>query len=314
MKKIIYLILAVILSVSNSFSQQTITFLDSVSCKPIEFFAVFSVNEKYLCMGNAEGEIIFSKELLKEHDTIIFYHISYPQTKFATKNIRNTVKITAKNYNIECVNIKAKKTRYRNIKAGCLGKSWGSNIMSPTAQTGIYINNSYKDKFVQIKEMFIYIENSFFDPTQMFRIHLYHGNYNEQIGNDILEGKNIYANAKKGGSWVKIDLDSLNLYMPKDGIIATVECLGSKKSNTEFDMYYQKQHKKTDNSNIFKHISKEEYLKRIRYGFVIPSGKGCVNCENNNVNWGKNGLGEWSKERGVQSINPSIYLKLRVKK
>ncbi len=305
-----FILFLILLSNINIFSQKNVVFVDEKSNKPIEFFSIFSKDKKYLDMGDIKGEIKLSKNLLMQHDTIIFYHISYPQLKFATKNIENKIAIAAKNYNIDCINVKYKKVRYKNIKAGCLSKNWGWVIMSPPAQTGIYIDNHYMNKDVMITGMNVYISNSFFDPTQNFRIHLYHGNYNKEVGYDILAGQNIYAHAKKGGSWVHIDLSSLNISLPKDGVIAAVECLGSKKSDAEFQKYYDVEYKGKDET-LFKHISKEEWLQRVRYGFKIPIGRKLKNCEIRGA-WSKNGLGEWSKSKSIDLS--AIYLNLKIRK
>ncbi len=310
MKKIICLYVLMILLIFDIFSQKKVVFLDSINNKPIEFFSIFSTDEKYLAMGDIDGKIELSKDLLIKYDTIIFYHISYPQLKFATKNIESKVLIAAKNYNIDCINVKYKKIKYKKIKAGCLSKNWGWATMSPPAQSGIYIDNNYANKDVMITGMNVYIENSFFDPTQLFRIHLYHGNYNKRVGNDILMGKNIYAHAVKGGSWVHIDLDSLNISLPEDGVIAAVECLGSKKSDAEFQKYYDQEYKNKD-TIFFKYIGKEQWLNRVRYGFKIPLGRKLKNCKVRG-DWSKNGLGEWTKSKSVNLA--AIYLDLKIRK
>jgi hypothetical protein len=108
--------------------------------------------------------------------------------------------------------------------------------------------------------------------------------------------RNIYGRASRGNQWVDIDLESENLYLPPEGIVAAMESLGTEKSEQEFEKYIEDQYNKVSGKIPFK-MDSSQRINTIRHGLSVPITNKCHNCPDVIRSWQKVLLGHWEKAK-----------------
>lgn len=274
-------------------------FLDSLTNEPIAYYRVFTSDNKYVGYSDSTG-ICYWQQKVGEFDTLFLYHISYPKFFFNLNSIKDTLYIGKLNYQISEICIKSN-VKKKNIDIGCKKNKTGVNFLGPTAIIGVYISGYLFEKNAIVKTFNVHIFKDSYQPDQKFRIHLFSVDDNKFPRADILP-YDVYANGNKNGGWVEIDLSKLQIKLPKEGLIAAIECLGSLKSN---EIYF-------DNLKKINEGKKTEisYL----YDIQVSSGDNFLNG-NENGYWAKRGIGDWKLISHPEiTLFPSIYLKVEIEK
>jgi len=188
-------------------------------------------------------------------------------------------------------------------KIGCKKNSSGLVFLGPTGIIGIFLNKPIKGKKIKIKSFNIHISKESYEPTQKFRIHLFNGNNNIFPGQDIL-CENVYLKGGTNGGWVNIDLSRYDIEFPDEGVIASIECLGSKRSNV---IYLENIKKIKENKGEKLEV---DWLKDI----IISAGNKTINCNEKYIVWSKRGIGDWKKVDSISNYftYPSIYLTVEI--
>lgn len=310
MKKLILLPLLLCAHVQIIAQDISFRFFNKETSKPIEYFSLFTNNEEYIGTSNINGEIKITNKHLEDEDTLIFFHVSYNREKLLIKELKDSNFLENKVNSLQEVTVSAERIRYRTKKVGGVRKNGGRSIMRPPNECGNYFEHQWKDKSVKIKSFNVYINDYYFDPGQKFRIHIYRGFYNDSIGEDLLQ-KNVYGSAKKGNEWVEIELEAEELLLPKEGIIAVIEVLGSQKSDLEFQDYLEKQIR-NDSYDVPTQKDSLLLIETYKNGLSIPITKECNNCPEKVRAWSRISLGYWQKARYFKAY--SIYMKFLIEK
>ena len=226
-----------ILLILKGFSQHKIhgLVLDSETKEPVPYCHII-INHELGTITNVKGEFNFTINLINKNDILVISNISYcTDTLFLSSLIENqkTILLTPKFISLPEVmvlNSNNKEKKQRKKRYGIYHKKHLYSINSSKGnELALFIPNKKSINGI-ISKLYYYITDKG-NPKNPFRIHLYTKDSILQSPKDEILTKNIFANAKKGNSWVTIDLTSLNISFPKDGFFISMELLPNGKDN-----------------------------------------------------------------------------------
>ena len=307
---IIFLCLPLLTSFQAKSQNRTLYFFNKNDNQPIEYFSLFSNKGQYIATSDMNGKIQIAEEYLETGDTLIFFHVAHVRKRLSTRNLQDTTYLKSKINTLPPITVKAKDRRFKNRKVGAIRKSNGRGVLVTTCEIGNFIEHQWPNRLVKIKSFHVYIRNDYFDPEQKFRIHIYKGHYNDSVGRDMLQ-RNIYGRASRGNQWVDIDLESENLYLPPEGIVAAIESLGTMKSDQEFEKYIEDQYSKVAGKIPFK-MDSSQRINTIKHGLSVPTTNKCHNCPDIIRSWSRVLLGHWEKAKYTYA--KYIYVTLMIER
>jgi hypothetical protein len=215
--------------------------IDSSTKKPIPFVHIITKSDKNCRITNFNG-IFYGDSLINTTDSIIISCIGYNQKTIHPRNLykNNPINLNPKKYKINEVEIKEKKTRYKNKKIG-MKKEPGSifpksnvNFFCKTGEILAYWvqnNNSYQG---YISKVNVYITDKGY-PNSFFRLHVYKcSTHDIKPGKELLQ-QNILAHGNLGNEWVTINISKYNIQIPENGFFIGIEWLPETKDKIYSD-------------------------------------------------------------------------------
>jgi len=261
-----------------SFGQSDSIFLNGLvletgSKNIIPYAHIYKGNKQIGTVADENGYYNFDfSRLDKEHDSIAISSIGYLKKVISLKElIISDGKILLEQNSNLLNEFIVKAANYKNKEIGNLKRpEFGSYLMSPGGEYACWIAND-KKYIGNIISASVFVRD-IGTPLTPFRIHIYSRNKVTLAPDKELLNNNIIVNAQKGNEWVNINLDSLNINIPKDGFFIGVEWL---KNSQNF----------TDTQQISNTII--TYYGQVIGAISEPIKKG-------NRTWNKSYLGKWN--------------------
>lgn len=222
---------ATLLSFFQLVSGQTeiqITVIDSNSGQAIPFCEVVYNNQGTIT--NDDGSLIL--HFSKLPDSIMVLNLAYQKKVFKPKKNQRKylIKMHPKILFLPEVKVSAKKRKL--IKKGIYkDRRFTAMNYSRGRKFALYIDNKKKQKGV-IKELQFYLcKDGTRNPTNTFRVHLYSVDSITKGPKAELLPENIFAHAKEGDEWVKVDILKYNIAYPPSGFFIGFEFLSNHRAN-----------------------------------------------------------------------------------
>ncbi len=235
-KKSFLLSVAIILGgITPSVAQtKTIAIADVQTRKAVPYATVLSVEKKEGIYANENG--IFERH---KFNKVKITAIGYKDTVFNTHNIKDTIYLTPVIYNLSGVTITS-----TNTKEYLLGyfneKKYTTHHCSSGIEIATYIANINNDENYIIKKIIFAAANPYEYQPSVFRIKIYNATTNKEIGN-LLNNKDLIYNSLITSKRTVIDISSLNIRLPKEGIFISVEWLGIQNQKDNITYSYSKE-------------------------------------------------------------------------
>lgn len=235
-KKSFLLSVAIILGgITPSVAQtKTIAIADVQTRKAVPYATVLSVEKKEGIYANENG--IFERH---KFNKVKITAIGYKDTVFNTHNIKDTMYLTPVIYNLSGVTITS-----TNTKEYLLGyfneKKYTTHHCSSGIEIATYIANINNDENYIIKKIIFAAANPYEYQPSVFRIKIYNATTNKEIGN-LLNNKDLIYNSLITSKRTVIDISSLNIRLPKEGIFISVEWLGIQNQKDNITYSYSKE-------------------------------------------------------------------------
>lgn len=188
-------------------------------------FAVIEVKERHEGVYTDEnGYFAFSSDV-SVVKTLVVFCMGYEEQLLNTETLPQDsilVRLHQKATTLRTVQVDAHKGKKRN---GILGK--GRRALSKDgdlyrkygAETAIKLTADTGEYYATLKEVYVYITGDGV-PTSYFRVHVYE--YNDSLPGREITDSNVVVHARKGNSWVRVDLSSKFIAVDK-GLFVGIE-------------------------------------------------------------------------------------------
>lgn len=211
-------------SLLNTSNETLIRVVDSNTKEPIPYATVNSRN--LYRVTNMYGQL----QLPCDADSISVRCVGYEQQDLRIRDIKSekgefTIYLTPKNYTIDEVRITP--TRIKKIQLGYFRQSSSSIYQSSWGgQIALYFPPDERNKLVRLPIGTVsYFIRAGHNPKKRFRVRLYSVNASNGSPSEDLLPEAVYASAKSGNNWVKVDVRKYNIQFPSDGFFAALEFL-----------------------------------------------------------------------------------------
>lgn len=218
------LFLLVLFLLQSASNEIIIRVVDSSTKEAIPYATLTS--KSFYAVSNMYGQI----QLPSNVDSISVRCVGYEQRDLRVRDIKSekgefTVYLTPKSYSIDEVRITP--TRIKKIQLGYFKQTSSSIYQSSWGgQVALYFPPDSKSRLVglPIGTVSYFIRPSH-NPQKKFRVRLYAVNASNGSPSEDLLPEAVYASAKRGNDWVKVDVRKYNIQFPSDGFFAALEFL-----------------------------------------------------------------------------------------
>ena len=219
--KLFLLVLFLLQSASNEI---IIRLVDSNTKEPIPYATVNS--RSFYRVTNMYGQI----QLPGDVDSISVRCVGYEQRDLRVRDIKSekgefTIYLTPKSYSI--AELRITPTRMNKIPLGYFKEpSFSIYTSCLDGQVALFFPPDKRSKYIGLP---IGTVSYFIRPThnfkKKFRVRLYSVSEKDSSPDKDLLPEAVYAHAKRGNSWVNVDISKYNIKFPVNGFFAAIEFL-----------------------------------------------------------------------------------------
>lgn len=202
------------------FRGQIISLPDST---PVPFASLTTQNHQWGQNVGEDGRFVLDQ--LKEGDTLLVSSLGYYPIQVPYHQLKDSVRLYLKVRPVQLAEVKIKGGRYQDIWLGAKQQSTTSGTGHPSYQNmqeiALWIPNFIQNEGY-INKVGYWIMNSG-KPKTPFRVRIYKNDHG-MPGEDLLT-QNLVVQAKRGGSWLDVDVSQYNIPFPEDGFFLAMEWL-----------------------------------------------------------------------------------------
>ncbi len=223
-KYIITFIITVFVLSCNAQTLLTGKIIDSETQQPIPYSTIIVKNSTIGTMADING--FFKLNITKNlSDSLIFSSLGYKDKVISGSQLKGSVSLQRKNYEIPEVIVYNKKTTTveLGVKRSAKQSSGIGTQSKMNFQEVLYIPNDLQIEG-WIKTISYYILNDGV-PNTPFRVRIFEKNDTLKCPSKDILNKSVIISGKKRGGWITVETDSLHIPFSKNGVFIGMEWL-----------------------------------------------------------------------------------------
>ncbi len=205
---------------AQTLSGQVIALPDNT---PVPYATLTTQNHQWGFLANEDGT--FELTQLKEGDTLLVSCLGYHEARVPYHELRDNIKVLLTVRPLQLAEAKVKSGGYKDVWLGSKLNSTNSFAGSPTShdmlEIALWIPNFIQNEgYINKVSYWIGRFGKFKTP---FRVRIYA--YDHGMPGEDLLNQNLVVKAKRGASWVNVDVSQYNIPLPTNGFFVSLEWL-----------------------------------------------------------------------------------------